>query len=68
MFPKISPIIPERRPGIFEYPDWLYELKHEGFRTLAYLDQRGCRLVSRNGNEMKRFDDVCVAMGKELNS
>jgi bifunctional non-homologous end joining protein LigD len=67
MFPKISPIIPERRPGIFEHPDWVYELKHDGFRALAYLDQGRCRLVSRNGNEMKRFDDICVAMGKELN-
>jgi hypothetical protein len=26
MFPKISPIIPERRPDIFEHPDWLYEM------------------------------------------
>jgi bifunctional non-homologous end joining protein LigD len=66
MFPKISPIIPERRPGIFEHPDWVYELKHDGFRALAYLDQDRCRLVSRNGNEMKRFEDVCFAMAKEL--
>jgi bifunctional non-homologous end joining protein LigD len=44
----------------------VYELKHDGFRPLAYLDQGRCRLVSRNGNEMKRFEDVCVAMGEEL--
>jgi bifunctional non-homologous end joining protein LigD len=66
MFPKISPIIPERRPGIFEHPDWLYELKHDGFRALAYLDQGCCRLVSRKGNEMKRFGDLCASMRKEL--
>lgn len=66
MFPKISPIIPERRPGIFEHPDWLYELKHDGFHALAYLEQGRCWLVSRNGNEIKRLEDVCVAMGKEL--
>jgi bifunctional non-homologous end joining protein LigD len=66
MFPKISPIIAERRPGVFEHPDWLYELKHDGFRALAYIDQGRCRLVSRNGNEMKRFEDVSAALGKEL--
>jgi bifunctional non-homologous end joining protein LigD len=66
MFPKISPIIPERQPDIFEHPDWLYELKHDGFRALAYLDQGQCRLVSRRGNEMKRFEDLRASMGKEL--
>jgi bifunctional non-homologous end joining protein LigD len=66
MFPKISPIIPERRPDIFEHPDWLYELKHDGFRALAYLDQGRCRLVSRRGNEMKRFEDLRASMEKEL--
>jgi bifunctional non-homologous end joining protein LigD len=65
-FPEIRPIIPERRRGIFEHSDWLYEVKHDGFRALAYLEQGRCRLVSRNGNQMKRFEDVCVAMGKEL--
>jgi bifunctional non-homologous end joining protein LigD len=66
MFPKISPIIPERRPDIFEHPDWVYELKHDGFRALAYLDQGLCRLVSRRGNEMKRFEDLRASLGKEL--
>jgi bifunctional non-homologous end joining protein LigD len=66
MFPKISSIIPERRPDIFEHPDWLYELKHDGFRALAYLDQGRCRLVSRRGNEMKRFEDLRASMEKEL--
>jgi bifunctional non-homologous end joining protein LigD len=66
MFPQISPIIPERRPGIFEHPDWVYELKHDGFRALAYLDEGRCRVVSRKGNEMRRFDDLCASMGKEL--
>jgi ATP dependent DNA ligase domain len=66
MFPKISPIIPERRPGIFEHPDWLYELKHDGFRALAYIDQGRCRLISRKGNEMKRFEDLSAAIRRAL--
>ena len=38
MFPKISPIIPVRRRDLFESAEWVYELKHDGFRALAYLN------------------------------
>ena len=58
MFPKIRPIIPVRRRDLFESAEWLYELKHDGFRALAYIGDRRCRFVSRRGNEMKRFSDL----------
>jgi bifunctional non-homologous end joining protein LigD len=64
--PKFTPIIPVRRPDIFDSSDWVYEIKHDGFRALAYLEAGRCRLVSRKGNEMKRFDDLAVAIAKEL--
>jgi bifunctional non-homologous end joining protein LigD len=32
----------------FDDPDYIFELKHDGFRAVAYIDQSGCRLVSRN--------------------
>ena len=64
--PKFNPIIPVHRPDIFHTADWVYEVKYDGFRALAYIED-GRWLVSRNGNEMKRFEDVCVAMAKELN-
>jgi bifunctional non-homologous end joining protein LigD len=32
----------------FDHPDYLFELKHDGFRTIAYIDSGDCRLVSRN--------------------
>lgn len=66
MFPKISPIIPVRRHDLFESAEWVYELKHDGFRALAYLDGGRCRLVSRRGNEMKRFSDLSACIAKEL--
>lgn len=66
MFPKISPIIPVRRRDLFESAEWLYELKHDGFRALAYLNGGNCRLVSRRGNEMKRFNDLAASIAKEL--
>jgi ATP-dependent DNA ligase len=66
VFPKISPIIAVRRRDLFESADWVYELKHDGFRALAYLDAKRCRLISRRGNEMKRFADLCACIAKEL--
>jgi bifunctional non-homologous end joining protein LigD len=32
----------------FDNPDYLFELKHDGFRAIAYIDTGDCRLVSRN--------------------
>src|ERR1041384_36861 len=66
MFPKISPIVPVRRRDLFQSAEWVYELKHDGFRALAYLDAKRCRLISRRGNEMKRFADLSACIAKEL--
>jgi hypothetical protein len=30
----------------FDDPDWLFELKHDGFRSLAYVENGRCRRVS----------------------
>jgi bifunctional non-homologous end joining protein LigD len=66
MFPKISPIIPVRRRDLFESAEWVYELKHDGFRALAYIAEGHCRLISRRGNVMKRFNDLSGSIAKEL--
>src|SRR4029077_15309918 len=31
--------------------DWLYEIKHDGYRALAFKDGKNVRLVSRNNKE-----------------
>ena len=36
----------------FNDKDWLYEVKWDGYRALAYLDGGDVRLVSRNQNEL----------------
>ena len=66
MFPKIAPIIPVRRRDLFESRDWVYELKHDGFRALAHFSGGRCRFVSLRGNEMKRFADLVACIAKEL--
>jgi hypothetical protein len=27
-----------RIPDAFDHPDWLFELQHDGFRALAYVE------------------------------
>ena len=45
--------------------DWLYELKYDGYRILAYLEGNGVRLVSRNGNDYTgRFHAVADSLSK----
>jgi len=38
--PNIRPMRVSRRPKPFNHPDWILEIKFEGFRSLAYLDRR----------------------------
>lgn len=49
-----------RRAEPFNRADWIYELKLDGFRTLAYLENGGGRLVSRNGNAFAAFRDLAA--------
>jgi bifunctional non-homologous end joining protein LigD len=46
----------------FDYPDWLFECKYDGFRALAYVENRRVRLVSRKGHVYRSFPRLCSAM------
>lgn len=46
-----------------EGEDWLYELKYDGYRILAYLEGSSARLLTRNGNDYtKRFADIAYSL------
>jgi bifunctional non-homologous end joining protein LigD len=55
-----------RRAEAFSHPDWLFELKYDGFRALALVDDGVCRLVSRNGNAFKSFESLRVSPTRDL--
>ena len=44
-----------RIPEPFDHPDFLYEVKFDGFRALAHVNGRHCQLVSRNGHIYKSW-------------
>src|SRR5947199_6988742 len=39
----------------FDHPGWLFELKHDGFRALAYVRGHQCELISRRGHHFTKF-------------
>ena len=37
----------------FDHPDYIFELKHDGFRAIAYLQNGESKLVSRNQRNLE---------------
>ena len=48
-----------RIPAPFDHPEWVFELKHDGFRALALVEGPSCQLVSRNGHVFKQWPQLC---------
>jgi bifunctional non-homologous end joining protein LigD len=43
--------------------DWLYELKYDGYRIIAYIENNGVRLVTRNGHDYTgKFHDIAYSL------
>jgi bifunctional non-homologous end joining protein LigD len=55
MLPSFQPMPLGRSLRPFSHPDWFFEIKWDGFRSLAYVEGGHCRLISRNGNEFNSF-------------
>lgn len=61
--PHVSPLTLTRVRQPFDHPDWVFELKHDGFRAVAHISTDGCRLVSRRDNQFRRFNPLCEILG-----
>lgn len=43
--------------------DWLYEMKYDGYRIMAFVEGNSVRLQSRNGNDYtKRFQSIAASV------
>ena len=50
-------------------PEWLFEVKWDGYRALGYIRAGNVKLVSRNGNELtERFAAIATALAKAAKS
>jgi hypothetical protein len=54
-----------RVPEPFDDPAWIFELKFDGFRALAFIEDGACRLVSRKGHTL-RFPALTDALARDL--
>ena len=55
-----------RIPEPFDHPEWLFELRYDGFGALAHVDGHQCRLVSRNGHTFKHRPYLSVEIAHAL--
>ena len=61
----IEPCLPSSAKAPPSGPDWLHEIKHDGFRILARRGPAGVRLITRNGNDFSdRFPFIAMAVSK----
>lgn len=66
--PKIHPMELTQQATPFDHDEWIFEVKHDGFRSLAYIENGACKLVSRNGHDYRRFADLRGALPGEINA
>jgi bifunctional non-homologous end joining protein LigD len=64
--PRVQPIRPTWRKEPFDAPDWLFDLKYDGFRGMCYIEPDGCRLLSCNGKTFARFETLARQVATEL--
>lgn len=64
--PKIDPIILKPITEFQDLPNYIYEMKYDGFRGIAYFEPNRCRFVSRQGKHLFQFQKFCEAIAREL--
>jgi bifunctional non-homologous end joining protein LigD len=59
----VTPMLAETRAEAFSDPQWLYELKYDGYRLLAGLAEGHAQLRTRSGRDVTRaFPEIARAL------
>jgi len=66
MYPNFQPMPLLKRAAPFDDPDWLFELKMDGFRALAIIENGRARLISRNGHPFASFSALAESISDSL--
>jgi bifunctional non-homologous end joining protein LigD len=66
VLPQFTPAELARRSEPLDSGDYLFELKMDGFRALAYVGEHETRLVSRRGNVYKSFPNLTLLFTIDL--
>jgi bifunctional non-homologous end joining protein LigD len=63
---QFTPMPLQKRASPFDDPNWIFELKLDGFRALAVIEQGRVQLVSRNGNPFASFSELAKQIAASL--
>src|SRR5215217_7984013 len=64
LIPAAMPLVQQQEP--FDDPNWLYEIKHDGFRALGVIEHGHCRFFSRKKHKLAGYQDLREALVKEV--
>lgn len=62
-----TPLPLAQKPAPFDDPDWIYEIKHDGFRALAVIENGQFRFFSRKKHRLTGYRDLREASLKAVN-
>src|SRR3954451_6719649 len=57
-----------RKTTPFDHDDWIFEVKHDGFRAVAYIKGDECKLVSGNDNDFTRFHELARVLPDDIDA
>jgi bifunctional non-homologous end joining protein LigD len=49
---ELRPMLAKSADAAFDDPEWIFELKLDGYRALALVDRQSARLISRRGTDL----------------
>jgi bifunctional non-homologous end joining protein LigD len=63
--PDLEPELPTLVDRAPDGPDWIHEIKYDGYRILARISQGRVRMLSRHGNDWAaNFPALCAALAR----
>ena len=67
--PPLNPASRRLRPRFRTRPDWIHEIKHDGYRLIVQRDGKRVRLFTRNGHDWTdRYPLIVEAALRNRNS
>lgn len=57
-----------RQPTPFDDPEWIFEIKHDGFRAFAVIERGHCRFISRKKFKLYGLRDLAAALAREVSA
>src|SRR2546428_607263 len=63
---QLQPMPLLKRAAPFDDPEWVFELKYDGYRALAVIEHGRAQLLSRNGHPFASFSALAESISDSL--